>query len=192
MYTERRLQQSKRWPAWSTLQKHTATIHLPTILGGVRLHYLCYSEEGCSWKSSSCSNVDIPSPRPNDSLHLAEKLWKEFAQIHVWSCTKFQDAGQRIFVSLSTTGILFAANVGYHKSCYQAFRAPSWKKTFSRELFCSERNYITEFIYLRRGVCTLRQLTERWFNTKHRYTKFNWKEVWRFPVFQQASCLQLY
>ena len=66
--------------------------------------------------------------KTDDSLHLAEKQLKEFAQIHVENCTKFQGAGHRILLNSSTTAIFFAANVGHHKSCYQAFRAPSWKK----------------------------------------------------------------
>ena len=78
----------------------------------------------------------------DDSLHLAEKQLKEFGQTHVENCTKFQDAGQRILLNLSITATLFAANIGYHKSCYQAFRVPSWKKTHSKEMYCSKRNYI--------------------------------------------------
>ena len=61
----------------------------------------------------------------DDSLHLDEKQLKEFAQIHVENGTKFQDAVQRILLNSSNTSTLFPANVGYHKSCYQTFRAPS-------------------------------------------------------------------
>ena len=64
----------------------------------------------------------------DDSLHLAEKRLKEFAQIHVENCTKFQDAGQQILLNSSTIATLFAAHVGYHKPCYQRFRASSRKK----------------------------------------------------------------
>ena len=81
------------------------------------------------------------------------------------NCTKFQDAGQWILPKSSTTATLFAANVGYQKSCYQAFRDPSWKKTQSQEVYCSERNYIDELVdvieylvVLKREVYTLRQL----------------------------------
>ena len=82
------------------------------------------------------------------SLHLTEKQLKEFAQIHVENCTKFQDAGQQILLNSSTTATLFAANVGYRKFYYQKFRAPSWKKTQSQEIYCSERNYISELVDL--------------------------------------------
>ena len=61
----------------------------------------------------------------DEKEHLAEKQLKEFAQIHVASCTKFQDAGKRILLNSSINSSLFSANVGYHKSCYQTFRAPS-------------------------------------------------------------------
>ena len=64
----------------------------------------------------------------DDSLYLAEKRLKEFAQIHVENCTKLQDVGQQILLNTSTTATLSAAHVGYHKPCYQAFRAPSRKK----------------------------------------------------------------
>ena len=107
----------------------------------------------------------------DDSLHLAEKQLKEFAQIHVENCTKFQDAGQRVLLNSSTTTTLFAANLGYHKSCYQAFRAPSWKKTQSQEIYCSERNYIDEMVdvieylvALKRELYTLRQVRELYAN----------------------------
>ena len=99
----------------------------------------------------------------NDSLHLAEKQIKEFAQIHVENCPGFPDAGQRILLNLSTTTTLSAVNVGYHKSCYQAFRAPSWQRTHSQEMHCSERNYINTLtnvieylVVFQREVYTLR------------------------------------
>ena len=38
-------------------------IHFPIISGGIEIHYLCYSEEGCSRKISSCSNNDFPRNR---------------------------------------------------------------------------------------------------------------------------------
>ena len=46
------------------------------------------------------------------NLHFAEKQRKEFTQIHVENCTKFQDAGQQILLNCSTTATLFAANFG--------------------------------------------------------------------------------
>ena len=84
--------------------------------------------------------------KTNDSLHLAEKQLKEFAQIHAENCTKFKGAGHRILLNSSTTVTFFAANLGYYKSCYQAFRGPSWKKTQSQEIYCSERNYIGKLV----------------------------------------------
>ena len=109
----------------------------------------------------------------DDSLHLAEKQLKAFPQIHVENCTKFQDARQRILLNSSNTATLFAANVRYHKSCYQAFRAPSQKKSQSQEMYCPERNYIDELadvieylVVLKREVYTLRQLRELYANVK--------------------------
>ena len=70
---------------------------------------------------------------------------------------------------MSITATLFAANVGYHKSYCQAFRAPSWKKT--QGIYCPERNYIDELVdviehlvVLKREVYTLRQLREVYAN----------------------------
>ena len=67
----------------------------------------------------------MTSVSKDEKEHLAEKQLKEFAQIHVESCTKFQDAGNRTLLNSSINNSLFSANVKYHKSCYQTFRAPS-------------------------------------------------------------------
>ena len=108
-----------------------------------------------------------------DSEHLAEKQLKDFSKIHVDNCTKFKEAGERILLNSSIT--LFAANVGYHKSCYQAFRAPSWKKMLANSEYSNsfERNCIDELVgaveYLvvvKREVYTLRQLRELFANIK--------------------------
>ena len=103
----------------------------------------------------------------DDSLHLAVKQPKKFAQIHVENCTKFQDAGQQYLLNWTTTVTLFAANIGCHKSCYKTFRAPSWKKTCSQEIYCLERNYIGELVdvidyvdVLKREIYALRQPRE--------------------------------
>ena len=46
---------------------------------------------------------------------------------HISNNTKFKSAGERILLTLSTKS-LFAANVGYHKSCYDVFRSPKSNK----------------------------------------------------------------
>ena len=46
------------------LSEAPGKIHLPIISGEIKMHYLRYSEEGCSRKSSSCSNNDfLRNPR---------------------------------------------------------------------------------------------------------------------------------
>ena len=75
-----------------------------------------------------------------DSLHLTEKKPKEFAQIHVGNCTKFQDAREQVLLNWATTVTLVATNIGFRKSCYQAFRAPSLKKACFQEIYCFEGN----------------------------------------------------
>ena len=82
----------------------------------------------------------------NDKEHLAENQLKEFAQIRVENYTKFQDAGNRFLLNSSTNSSLFSANVGYHKSCCQTFRAPSWKKVKSDKPFIFEKNFIEELV----------------------------------------------
>ena len=104
---------------------------------------------------------------------MAEKQLKEVTQIHVENCTKFQDAGNRILLNSSINSSLFSANVGYHKSCYQTFRVPSWKKVNSDKPFTFEKDHIEEFVgvteYLvvsKREVYTLRQLRELYASIK--------------------------
>ena len=82
----------------------------------------------------------------DEKEHLAEKQLKEFAQINVESCTKFQDAGNRILLNSSIKSSLFSANVGYHKSCYQIFRAPSWKIVKSDKPFTFKKDCIEELV----------------------------------------------
>ena len=103
----------------------------------------------------------------DDKEHLAEKQLKEFAQIHVENCTKFQDVGNRIQLNSSINSSLFSANVRYHKSFYQIFRAPSGKKVNSDKPFTFEKDCMEELVgvieylvVLKRKVYTLHQLRE--------------------------------
>ena len=104
---------------------------------------------------------------------MAEKQPRQFAQVHVENCTKFQDAREQIFLNWATTVALFATNIVYHKSCYQVFKAPSWKKTFFQGIYCFETNYIVELVdvidylvVLKREVCALRQPRKLYTNIK--------------------------
>ena len=105
----------------------------------------------------------------DSSLYLVEKQPKEFMQIHVENCTKFQDDVEQILVNWATTVTLFATNTGYHKSCCQVFRGPLWKKT----CYCFERNYIGELldvidclVVLKKEGCTLMEPRELYTNIK--------------------------
>ena len=52
---------------------------------------------------------------------------KEYAEIHLKLNTeKYIDSANRILLILGTSS-LFAADVSYHKSCYEAFRESWWK-----------------------------------------------------------------
>ena len=103
----------------------------------------------------------------DDSLHVAGKQPNKFAQIHVENSTKFHDTEQQCLLNYATTVTLFAANIGYHKSCYQTFRALLWKRTCSQKIYCLERNYIIKLVdvidylvVLKREMCALRQPRE--------------------------------
>ena len=76
----------------------------------------------------------------DDKEHLAKKQLKQFAQIHVENCTKFEDAENKILLNYLINNNLFSVNVGYHKSCYQTFRAPSWKKVKFHKPFTVLKN----------------------------------------------------
>ena len=105
---------------------------------------------------------------------MAEKQLKQFSQIHVKNCTKFQDAGSRILLNSSIVkSSLFSTNVGYHKSCYQTFRAPWWKKVNSDKLFTFQKDCIEELVdvveylvVLKREGYTLHQLRELYASIK--------------------------
>lgn len=57
---------------------------------------------------------------------------------------------------LSTTATLFAANIRYHKSCDQSFRASYWKKHLIDEL-----SDVIEYLnVLKREIYTIRQVCE--------------------------------
>ena len=103
-----------------------------------------------------------------------KKQLKQFAQIHIENCIKFQDAENRILLNSSINSSLFSANVEYHKSCYQTFRAPSWKRINSDKPFTFEKDSIEELVgtieylvILKREVSTLRQLRELYATLKN-------------------------
>ena len=70
--------------------------------------------------------------------HQAEETLTKFANIHIQNDTKYKDATQRILFQQNVT-TLFAANVSYHKDCYQSFRSPCWERSSQK----SESGQIT-------------------------------------------------
>ena len=60
--------------------------------------------------------------------HKAEETLTKFANIHIQNDTKYKDAAQRILLQQNVS-TLFAANVSYHKDCYQSFRSPCWERS---------------------------------------------------------------
>ena len=109
-----------------------------------------------------------------DMVHKAEKKMVEFAKVHIEKKTKYEAAGERILLTLSTSS-LFAANVGYHQTCYDAFRSSSWKRgiSFVQQTARPEQNYIDEFVgvieylvVLKKEVYTLSRLKELYADIK--------------------------
>ena len=60
--------------------------------------------------------------------HQAEETLTKFANIHIQNDTKYKDGAQRILLQQNVTTV-FAANVSYHKDCYQSFRSPCWERS---------------------------------------------------------------
>ena len=62
-----------------------------------------------------------------DGTYVAESTLKEYGEIHLkLDNEKYTDSANRILVVLGTS-LLFAADVSYHKSCYDGFRSSWWK-----------------------------------------------------------------
>ena len=56
----------------------------------------------------------------------------EYAEIYISNNTKFKSVGDRILLTLFTK-LLFVADVGYHRSCYDVFCSPKWNEKKSVE-----------------------------------------------------------
>ena len=60
--------------------------------------------------------------------HQAEETLTKLANIHIQNDTKYKDAAQRILLQQNVT-TLIAANISYHKNCYQSFHSPCWERS---------------------------------------------------------------
>ena len=86
----------------------------------------------CKSKKTDSHGREIPAHTmemrfEDKKLHQAEEQLIEFAKIHVSRESKYKDAANRILLQRATR-TLFLADVGFHGSCYENFRAPAWKK----------------------------------------------------------------
>ena len=87
----------------------------------------------CNEKKGRDVEVKIMSIEElKETVHKAEKKLIEYTEIHISNNTKFKSVGERILLTLSAKS-MFAADVGYHKSCYDVFRSPKWNKKKSVE-----------------------------------------------------------
>ena len=82
-----------------------------------------------------------------ETVHKAVKRLIEYAEIHIYNNTKFKSVGERILLTLSTKSF-FAADVGYHKSCYNVFHSPKWNKRKSVEENKCSPSFIDELLNL--------------------------------------------
>lgn len=82
-----------------------------------------------------------------EDLHQAEMQLIEFAEIHRTRNSKYKDAADRVILQ-RTTKSLFAADVGFHTSCYDNFRSPSWKKTAQVGKQSQKDEYMDELMNL--------------------------------------------
>ena len=71
--------------------------------------------------------INIALKRAVDETYAAESTLKEYAEIHLkLHNEKYIDSAHRILLVLGISS-LFAADVSYHKSCYDGFRSSWWK-----------------------------------------------------------------
>ena len=86
--------------------------------------------------------LGITLKKSEEGSQEAEKTLKEFAKIHLHNNNEtYKESANRIILTTSIT-TLFAADVSYHKQCYQRFRSPWWKKKYNT-LNVNEEEYDT-------------------------------------------------
>ena len=79
-------------------------------------------------KGRKVSLLSMTLKKHGKENHQAEEALTKFANIHKSDDTKYKDAAQRILLQQNVS-TLFAANVSYHKDCYQSFRSPYWERS---------------------------------------------------------------
>ena len=102
----------------------------------------------------------------NMGNHQAEEALSKFANSHIQNDTKYKDAAQIILLQ-QNVDILFAANITYHKDCYQSFRSPCWERSSQKSksdkiTHDEERTkffkLISDHIIERHDICPLAQV----------------------------------
>ena len=96
---------------------------------------------------------------------------KVFAEIHINLETKYKEGAKRLLLALTTVNDMVAANVGYHRQCYNRFRSPHWQKKVTEkdagkdaieksDLWADFAQLIEIHVVIREEVYSLIQLTE--------------------------------
>ena len=71
--------------------------------------------------------INIVLKRAVDGTYVANSTLKEYAEIRIkLDNEKYIDSANRILLVLGTSS-LFAADISYHKSCYDGFHSSWWK-----------------------------------------------------------------
>ena len=107
----------------------------------------------------------MPIKELKETVHKGKKKKSiKYAEIHISNNIKFKTAGEKILLTLSTYS-LFAADLGYHKSCHDVIRSPKWNKKKSvEENSCGQSsvdellNLIEYLVVVKKEIYTLAQL----------------------------------
>ena len=122
----------------STPSPSVQTESQPTSVQKSTRQNLLYKSNQIERKCIICNNhryikgqldqiINIALKRAVDGTYVAESTLKEYAKIHLkLHNEKYMDSANRIPLVLGTSS-LFAADVSYHKSCYDGFRSSWWK-----------------------------------------------------------------
>ena len=122
----------------STPSPSVQTESQPTSVRKSTRQNLLYKSNQIERKCIICNNqryikgrldqlINIALKRAVDGAYVAESTLKEYAEIHLkLDNEKCIDSANRILLVLGPS-LLFAADVSYHKSCYDGFRSPLWK-----------------------------------------------------------------
>ena len=145
-------------------------------------YIICNTDRFLKGRKVALQNLSLK--RKHDGSYVAEETLKEYANVHIaLNNQQYIEGAKRILLMLNTTS-LFAADVSYHRTCYDSFRTSWWKKkleslnssTNNPDVEVTNDTPINELFHLidyyiihRQEIYTLAQL-------RHFYEQLNEKE----------------